>query len=591
MRIPTFAFAAAAAFALRAADTPVNLFPVDRFTPVMMHGRVSAARGWGMQDLPRYDWIFGKKEYISGEECFELECKDGVFTFAFPDPLHPAYRNSKRPIRFAPAAGFPPPPAPKYRTTGRIRFDRGSLSLNNGIKLDPSPEWHSVDRTTPAPMREINFSPAAGGSYSFADLRCVPVYPKLGGEIALPGGGKLTRFLLPRNASFLVRRGIALWRGWLWKLTGVALPIETVDTVKPAPGAFAAVKGETAPGGWKLDVNARGITLVYGDELAIEPALFDYLRLELGCNFYHHTFRKLPPDGSVKQLPAIRREAKPKFRIYTGDGGVMAELGGVYRDLFYTFNIADYYHLHGPISDHILNVVLPRELYYKNHPEYFMMNSAGKRVVKYNPFQINPCLSNPEARKIIVRNAVEYAKAQTSSTFLDVNLADDFALCRCPGCAELNDGLTNDSEGASLLANEIAEAVAGEVPGMVFNRSAYATRQAPPKKIRKVADNVILNYCAGHGPLPCTLHLDCEINRKGYAEIREWGKLFDKSKIGFMTYRDVRPIHHLKFLERLNQDGTYSIYTFIWKGFSPATWFVTARWNLGEDPVKLVEVS
>ena len=57
----------AVAFALRAADTPFNLLPVDRFEPVVMHGRVSAARGWYMHDVPRFDYIFGKGIYLSGE--------------------------------------------------------------------------------------------------------------------------------------------------------------------------------------------------------------------------------------------------------------------------------------------------------------------------------------------------------------------------------------------------------------------------------------------------------------------------------------------------------------------------------------------
>ena len=575
--------------ALGAADTPINLLPVDRFAPVVMHGRISAARGWWMRDDPRYDCTCRDRRYLSGEKCFTLDCKDGVFTIRFLDPLPAGYEKARRPICFAAAAAWPPPPAPEYRTTGMILADRGGVTLDNGIELAASAEWRTIDRRSREPFRQFRFFPAAGGRYSFAEFRCEAVYPEVGGAIALPGGGKLTRFLLPRDASYVMRWSIALWRGWLWKLTGVALPVETVDVVKPTPGAFAAVKGETAPGGWRLTVDSEGIALVYGDELAVEPALFDYLRLKLDCNFYHHTFKKLPPDGSCRELPAIRREAKPKFRTYTGDAGTPALLGGVHRELLYTFNAADYYHQHAPTSDHILNIVLPMELYYKTHPEYFMMDPSGRRVAGYDIFRNDPCLSNHEVRKIMIRNAIDYAKAQTSARLLDVNLADDHVFCHCPECRQLDAGTSGDSDAVSLFDNELAAALAKELPGMIVNRSAYVTRRTPPKRIRNVPDNVILNYCAGHDTLPCTLHVDCEINRRGYAEIEEWAKIFDRSRIAFMIYRDVRPIHHLKMIERLNRYGDYGLYSFMWKGLSPAVWFVTSRWNLGEDPEKLVE--
>ena len=32
-----------------------------------------------------------------------------------------------------------------------------------------------------------------------------------------------------------------MWQAWLWKLTGVALPVEAVPEVKPMQGAFAAI--------------------------------------------------------------------------------------------------------------------------------------------------------------------------------------------------------------------------------------------------------------------------------------------------------------------------------------------------------------
>ena len=230
---------------LSGADTEINLVQQADFKPVVMHGRSTGAFGWYLVDGPRSESqrIHGK--YLSGDGCFELKFADGAVTFAYPDPLNPVYAKSKRPIVFSTRVAWPAPPAPKYLTTARVKFDRGKLELP-GLRrtLKPAADWQEVSVTAANPFTSFSFRPEAGANFSFAKVKSIPVYPKLGGGIALPDGGKLTRFLLPENADYMTRWGIALWRGWLWKLTGVALPIETVKKVEPTPGAFALVMGE-----------------------------------------------------------------------------------------------------------------------------------------------------------------------------------------------------------------------------------------------------------------------------------------------------------------------------------------------------------
>ena len=284
----TFAFAAvfAAALGLAGADAEVNLVQQSTFKPVIMHGKPSAAFGWFLRDKPRIRFAAKTRKYLSGEGLFELKFADGAVTFAYPDPIHPAYVKTPETVNFCPRVASPTPPAKEYLISARVKFDRGKLTIPPlKTKLEPSGEWQTIRAVSPKPFDKFSFSPAAGASFSFADVKCLPVYPSIGGEISLPDGGKLTRFLLPENADYMTRWGIALWRGWLWKLTGVALPIETVKEVKPTPGAFALVKGEAKEGGWHLVVNKAGIVLTGNDERVLSPALFDYLRLGLGCAF------------------------------------------------------------------------------------------------------------------------------------------------------------------------------------------------------------------------------------------------------------------------------------------------------------------
>ena len=56
----------------------LNLLTGSKFLPVEMHGRTTAAYGWGMRDNPRLraGGLHGK--YLSGEGLFDIEVKDGI---------------------------------------------------------------------------------------------------------------------------------------------------------------------------------------------------------------------------------------------------------------------------------------------------------------------------------------------------------------------------------------------------------------------------------------------------------------------------------------------------------------------------------
>jgi len=582
----------ATALPLAGADTEINLVQQADFKPVVMHGRPTAAFGWYLHDGPRYVAYHDHGKYVSGEVCFKLSFDNGAVTFTYPDPLNPVYGESTRPIVFAPRAAWPVPPASKYRTTARVKFDRGKLSLpavRNTIR--PAADWQQLDFTTANPFVNFTFQPAAGASFSFAKVKCIPLYPKIGGEIALPDGGKLTRFLLPENADYMTRWGIALWRGWFWQLTGVALPIETVKEVKPTPGAFALMKGKAAPGGWHLVVNKEGIVLTGNDERVLSPALFDYLRKGLGCAFYAPDCKKLPKDGSVKQLAAIDRTAKPKYAALVGNDRWMCMSGGIFLPSYFSTNDCDYYHLANPQDDHVLNTLMPMEMYFDKHPEYYMLDRSGKRVKTQNPYTLNPCFSSEGAMQLMVDNFIDYAQGQSIAKHLQFSPGDANTLCLCEKCLKFNGGSKSNTDAMIEYVNRLMPKLSKVRPDLIYHRDIYATHHYLPTHVKPATTkNVMYTYCIGHDVIPCTLHVDCAMNRPCLEELDQWAKLAGgPENLGYDTYRDVRPIHHLKEMEYLNRFGKSFIYMFVWKGYSPATAFTTARWNLGDDPVKLVE--
>ena len=80
-----------ALFALRAADTPINLLRTDRIDAARIHGMVTGIPGFMMNDLARSRYISQHQKYISGEDCFRLDVANGEATITFPDPLPAPY--------------------------------------------------------------------------------------------------------------------------------------------------------------------------------------------------------------------------------------------------------------------------------------------------------------------------------------------------------------------------------------------------------------------------------------------------------------------------------------------------------------------
>ena len=576
--------AAVAALPLAAVEVrELNLLTDSKFTPVEMHGRTTAAFGWGMTDEPRRKASGLHSHYLSGEGLFELEVKDGILTIKYPEKLHPVYKKGSGEVKLGnvrPYFGFE---GGKFRVRARVKVERGRFAFFDGHVVKPSPEWQVVDYVSDRRVSGFTYRPVPNGGFSITDFTVCPEYDKLGGEINLPDGGKLTRILLPKNADYMMRYCIAMWQHWLYKLTGVALPIEVVDKVVPTEGALAVVMGKTAPGGWQLKVDKHGVVLTCGEDAVFLPAVFDYLR-ELGYTHYSNRMPnlKITPDPAFV-LKKLDKVVKPHYRyfVYGIDG-----VGNNDRNMLYTKNTVDYYHLPKSTMDHVLNVAMPTEMYYKSHPEYYALDEQGHRVIASYIIRTSPCFANKEAFEITANNMVKYALSQPKRPHLLFYIGDGGHCCLCDECAKVNHGKRGNYSWMMMkFYNRLAREMQTKSPGMRVAFGAYGDAQEPPLDIRP-EPNVYCTYAVTHKRgFPCTLHQECELNKRGFDEIRAWSRYIGRDKLGPMTYRDVRPIHGVERWKEFNRYMSYELFSWIWMGWSPANAFVFTRWNYGEDDV------
>ena len=572
-----------------AADTRIDLLKEGTFKPVSMHeGMVTAARGWSMRDTGRRYSSSKKRMYVSGEECFTLSYADGAFSIVFKKPLNPVYKHGS--VRLNSRVGYNPIPADHYTFEGRLKFKNGKLELGNGHKFQPSDDWQDFKFTDKKPTSVIHLSPEEGAEYHFVELHEYAEYPEVGGFIALPDGGRLEKILMPENAPYEVRYGLALWRGWLWRITGVALPVETVKTVTgPVKNALVAVKGVKRPGNWKLKVDANGILVTTYSDLEISNAIFDYLRRGLGCAFYQNDCEKIPEMGSIKTLPAIDFATDPMYNYFNSCSGLCARQGGEDYLLFGTRNDVDYYHLPTDKMDHVFNVLVPQERYFKTHPEYFAADSSGNRRTRENPHFTNHCMTNREFMKLLLDQCVKYAKLQYGPQSLSISPGDSPEHCLCPNCVKANGGTANCSNTYYDFHEKLSKRIADAGLKFTIGRGVYMTRGTPPDHITRFADNARVTYCMGD--FRCKLHVECEVNAKAIEVIKRMRKFVDDDpqRLSFMHYNDLRPLYMIKQMKGLNKYGSNCYFLWVYRSFHPAIPFVLGRYNLGEDPEKLLK--
>ena len=171
------------------------------------------------------------------------------------------------------------------------------------------------------------------------------------------------------------------------------------------------------------------------------------------------------------------------------------------------------------------NAALPflkEKRYFKEHPEYFSMDSSGKRVPNWHL-----CLSNPELRKELTKNALLFYAAEKKRTGVDGVIqisANDIAyrLCFCKPCIALEEKY--GTRGGPLF--DFVIELARNNPQIKFRTTAYqrSLTQSPPKIKIDWPKNLQLIFAPINGDYARSF----EANKKDPADFNDfvnWAKI------------------------------------------------------------------
>ncbi len=125
---------------------------------------------------------------------------------------------------------------------------------------------------------------------------------------------------------------------------------------------------------------------------------------------------------------------------------------------------------------HTFHKLLPREEYFGEHPEYYAW--LGN---KYSFDQ--PCMSNPEVKRIIIEKLREEMAFQPDFDTWAVSQNDNFTYCHCEKCMAVIEEESSPAGPLIRLVNEVAAAF----PDKTISTLAYQfSRQAPIKTNRPI---------------------------------------------------------------------------------------------------------
>jgi hypothetical protein len=143
---------------------------------------------------------------------------------------------------------------------------------------------------------------------------------------------------------------------------------------------------------------------------------------------------------------------------------------------------------YGGLFVHTHHALVPPDKYFKDHPEYFQVNSAGKRV----PVQL--CTTNPEVRKIATAAVLDVLKKNPHAEIVSVSKVDVQDVCHCPECTKLRSAEGSDMANQLLLVNEVAAAVEKQFPRVTVDTLAYLETLPVPRTARP-RRNVAVRLC------------------------------------------------------------------------------------------------
>lgn len=345
----------------------------------------------------------------------------------------------------------------------------------------------------------------------------------VGQELVL-AEGKLSRYriIIPAAATSDEERAADVMQAHLLEISGAALPIIRADKSR---SPYEIVLGQNErlddlgtdinfnalkEDGFLIKTDSARLLIAGGSEKGTLYGVYTFLEEYLNCRLYTPSFKVVPKKDRVA-IPLITANRQ------------VPVIG--FRDTHYRVSwdpgYTEWHKLdHGPDGErpdwgmwvHTFNALVPPEVYYAEHPEYFAM-VKGVRI----PTQL--CLTNPAVLEITIQSLRRKIAANPGAKYWSVSQNDNRDFCTCDKCKAIDDREGSPSGSIIQFVNEVADAF----PDKMISTLAYEYGRHAPKSL-KPRDNVNIMLCSIEAFRDKPLDEDPH-SADFVQDVKDWGKI------------------------------------------------------------------
>jgi hypothetical protein len=301
------------------------------------------------------------------------------------------------------------------------------------------------------------------------------------------------RIIIPSAATGHETKAANVLQRYLLEISGTAIPIIGANSHK---SKYEIVLGQNErldelkiginlntlkEDGFLIKTDSMRLVIAGGSEKGTLYGVYTFLEKYLGCRMYSPTVKVVPKQDRVA-LTSIHDLQVP---IIT------------FRDTHYRVTwhdeYSDWHKLdhdeHGERPEwgmwcHTFNALVPPEIYYKDHPEYYAMVN-GERL----PTQL--CLTNTEVLDITIKNLRRKIAENSSATYWSVSQNDNKNFCTCDKCKAIDDREGSPSGSIIHFVNQVAD----QFPDKMISTLAYEYGRRAPRTL-KPRENVNIMLCS-----------------------------------------------------------------------------------------------
>ena len=358
-------------------------------------------------------------------------------------------------------------------------------------------------------------------NYSFSQKKSKK--PKTADEQIVLADNNASRYaiLIPAHATVYETQAATVLQNYLMQISGTALPIVTADKHR---SPYEIVLGQNErldelntninyqtlkDDGFAIKTDSLRLIIAGGNEKGTLYGVYTFLEKYLGCRMYTPTVKIIPSKPQII-LPKINDQQVPVIGFR--DTHYRATWDAEYTDWHKLDHAPDGERTDWGMWVHTFNELVPPQLYYQSHPEYFAM-VKGSRL----PTQL--CLANPAVLEITIQNLRKKIAQHPSAKYWSVSQNDNRDYCTCDLCRSL-DSIEGSPSGSIIsFVNKVAD----QFPDKMISTLAYEYGRHAPKTL-KPRDNVNIMLCSieAYRDKPLT---EDTASAEFVKDVKDWGKI------------------------------------------------------------------